>query len=117
MSIVNQITLEAITTAGLKRPDSGRSVQVYEYHASDTAGQPPNGSLIGSASEHNGSGIYLISLGQTKKCTVTVDGICQEEFIGVMLLGDTIMDGSVTLDSIPDGLITPAKTTFVEDYS
>ena len=91
-------------------------MSVYNYHASDAAEAPPNGTKIGDCSELTGKGQYTIDMAEAKKVTVVVDGNCVGGLIGIMLDGDTALDDSVDTSAIQDDAVTPAKTTFVEDW-
>ena len=113
--MINTITLDKIVS-GNKQPDTGRSVSVYNYHASDTAGASPNGSKIGDCTEIAGKGQYEINIPESKKVTVTVDGSCLAGNIGIMLDGDVALDNSVDTSAIQDEAVTVEKTDFGEAW-
>lgn len=114
--MLNPILLTCIKDDGSLGPDTDLTVQIYAYHASDTAGTAPNGALIGACPEQNGSGTYIATLAESQKVTVVCDGLCRAGFIGVLLDGEAALDGSIDTTAIADGSITPAKTTFAEDF-
>ena len=113
--MINTITLDKVV-AGNKQPDTGRSVSVYNYHASDTAESPPNGTKIGDCSELTGKGQYTIDMAESKKVTVVVNGNCVGGLIGIMLDGDVALDDSVDNSAIQDDAVTPDKATFAKDW-
>ena len=84
----NTIVLETINADGVKAPDTGKTVQIYGYHASDAAGGSPHGALIGSASENTGTGVYYADITNGVKVTVVVDGLCRANMIGVWMNGE-----------------------------
>lgn len=115
--MINNIILETLGDGGFKKPDTGKSVQVYAYHASDVAGGAPNGSLIGAAAEISGSGIYSIDIAESVKVTIVVGGVCRTGMIGMMLHGSLALNDSVDTTAIADQAVTPAKTNFADAFS
>ncbi len=113
--MTNTIVLETIS-GGNKQPDSGRTVEAYNYHASDAAGFPPNGTKIDDCAEISTSGVYKIEMSESLRTTIVADSNCRAGLIGVLLDGDKALDGSVDNTALEDAAVTPAKTTFVADF-
>ena len=88
--MINNIVLEKLT-AGLKSPDTGKTVQAYNYDASDVAGSAPNGSLIGAYTEVSTTGVYTIDSTDDKKVTIVSGGLCVAGLIGILLNGEAIL--------------------------
>ena len=113
--MTNNIVLEK-TVGSYKQPDTGQTVEVYNYHASDAAGNPPNGTKIGDATEITGTGVYQIGMSESTKVTVVVGGAARAGLVGVLLNGEKALDDSVDTSAIEDSAVTPGKTTFTDDF-
>lgn len=98
-------------------PDTGKTVEVYTYDASDSPGGVPNGSKVGDALEYGSTGLYEFEhSGACFKGTVVSDGVCRAGLIGVALMGEKLPDNSVETSMIQDNAVTPNKASFVEEF-
>jgi hypothetical protein len=89
-------------------PVTGKAVSAYEWQEDS----PFYGDIIGTFTEISGTGQYYLDLNNAVKATILINSVREEAWTGILLNGETF-DGGVFIE---DGTITPAKTTFAEDY-
>lgn len=112
----------ARTVLALKKtngePRTGVVVEAYAWQA----GSPyyDSGQLYGQFTEIPNLGLYMINVTTTVRATLLFDSVVSEAHTGLLLLGDLgggfIPAGEVGTAELEDGSVTPAKTTFAEDY-
>lgn len=107
----NSIFMETLV-GDYKQPDTGNTVEVYNYNASDVSGGSPNGTKIDDMTEIPNTGIYEVDFAESKKVTVTSNTKNVAGLIGILFNGDKALDDSVDTTAIEDAAVTAVKTDF-----